>query len=299
VRKARTHLGAALAVLITIGVALAGVPAQGSKASPMAGPDRSIVATRGPSCPTNALLQTTGTILIGDINEVSGVVASRRTAGMFWIEEDSGNPARLTGVRLNGTELASIAVEGATNLDWEDIAVARGRVWLADIGDNLLIRSSIAVYSFPEPEPSTQRVVADRLTLTYPDGPHNAEALFVDGRRRMLFVVTKVEGTASVYRASIRDVVDGTRRSLRRIATLPLNRVTAADSGPAGIVIKSGEARLYRWSADHRVGPTLAREPCAIPAGPGESIAFSRVPEGLVAIPEGASPTIYLTSVDL
>jgi hypothetical protein len=237
-------------------------------------------------------------VAIAGIDEVSGVVASRRTPGLLWIEEDSGNPARIWGVDRAGTQLVPLRVVGGLNLDWEDIALARGRLWIADIGDNLLLRPTITVYSFPEPAPSTRRVRPDVLTLAYPDGPHNAEALFVDGPRRQLFVVTKEAGVAQVFRTPLPATFGGPALRLRPVIRLPLNRVTAADLGPDGIVIKAGPAFLYRWTDDRHVASALGQEPCELPAGPGESIAFSRAPEGLVAIPEGSRPSIYLTPLD-
>jgi hypothetical protein len=277
-----------LAVLVTI-VAAFGI---GSRAA--AGP----TGLGGSTCPSDAWVEVTGEVRIDGIDEVSGVVASRRTAGLYWIEEDSGNPARIWGIDLAGNRLASVRVAGATNLDWEDIALARGRIWVGDVGDNLQLRPSIAVYSFPEPVPSARRVRADVLTLIYPAGPRNAEALFVDGKRRQLFVVTKEAGVAEVFRTPIRDTPVGVR-VLRSVIRLPLNRVTAADLGPAGVIIKAGDAHLYRWTAERRVSTALTREPCVIPAGPGEAIAFARSPSGVLAIPEGTQPSIYLTATDI
>jgi hypothetical protein len=291
----RPPVGRRAAATILVAAVVSTVAAFGTGSPPLAGPTR----LRGEACPTAADLQVTGEVRLDGIDEVSGVVASRRTPGLYWIEEDSGNPARIWGVDLAGNLLASVRVGDAINLDWEDIALARGRIWVADIGDNLLLRPSIAVYSFPEPDPSARSVRADVLTLVYPDGPHNAEALFVDGKRGQVFVVTKEAGVAEVFRAVIRDLTDGAVRGLRSVIRLPLNRVTAADLGPAGVMIKAGTANLYRWGADRRVSTALSREPCPISAGPGEAIAFARTPSGVVAIPEGSAPPIYLTPVDL
>jgi hypothetical protein len=252
----------------------------------------------GSGCPSTGSAEITGTIGIDGIGEVSGVVASRRHPGLLWIEEDSGNPARIYGVDLQGSHLETVDVTGAENRDWEDIALAGGRIWLADIGDNAEVRTSVQIYSFREPHPSTTSVTASRLTLTYPDGPHNAEALFVDGRRGNLFIVTKQEGTAGVYRTSIAGLGSEATRRLRLIETLSLNRVTAADLDGSGIVIKSGDGRWYRWDSARRITSTLERSPCVLGAGPGEAIGFTRSPRGLVAIPEGSGPSIYFTPVD-
>lgn len=264
----------------------------GGSASP-AGP-----VERGTTCPDASSDRVTGAITIDGIGEVSGVVASRRHGGLLWIEEDSGNPERIYGITLSGTAVATVDVSNAENRDWEDIALARGRIWLADIGDNRATRSSVQIYSFPEPDPSATSVSASRLTLTYPDGPHNAEAMFVDGVRRKLFIVTKQDGTAGVYRASIAGSTADATRQLRLVQTLDLNRVTAADLDGSGIVIKSGDGRWFPWDRTRKVTSTLAREPCILPAGPGESIGFTRTNRGLVAIPEGSGPSIYFTPVD-
>lgn len=248
-----------------------------------------------PDCAGYGAVTVTGAVTIDDINEVSGVVASRRRP-VLWIEEDSGNPARIYAIDGSGAERASISVKGADNRDWEDIALTGRRIWLADIGDNPAIRPSIQVYWFREPRPSGSSVSAHVLQLTYEDGPHNAEAMVVDGARRELFIFTKQSGTTSVYTASVRGVQGGESVTLRRIAVLPLNTVTAADIGPEGIIVKAGSGYLYRWTNSRTVASAIARTPCRAEAGPGESLAFARDGGGLYAIPEGSSPSVYFTA---
>ena len=249
-------------------------------------------------CPGYGTAGPVGSVDIDGINEVSGVVASRR-APVLWIEEDSGNPEMIYAIDSTGTMRASVQVANADNRDWEDIALTRRRLWLADIGDNAAVRSSIRVYWFKEPRLSATSVRAHLLTLTYNDGiARNAEAMVVDGTRKKLFVFTKAQGVSLVFKAPVDHLRDGDTAVLRRIAQLPQNRVTAADLGPEGIVVKSGDGYLYRWSADHRVATTLSREPCRISAGPGESLAFSSDDRGLFAIPEGSTPSIYFTPPD-
>src|SRR5437899_499106 len=52
------------------------------------------------------------------IREASGIVASRRHPGVFWVHNDSGNPPALYAVRRDGRLVREYAV-GAPNLDWE------------------------------------------------------------------------------------------------------------------------------------------------------------------------------------
>ena len=248
-----------------------------------------------PGCGEYGAVGVTGRVTIAGINEVSGVVASR-TAQALWIEEDSGNPTTIYAIDPAGRKLATVQVLGATNHDWEDIALARGRIWLGDIGDNRRERTELQVYWFTEPSLSTTSVSARLLTLTYADGiAHNAEAMVVDKSSRSLFIFTKESGTSRVFQASIRRLRGGESRVLTQVATLPLSTVTAADIGPSGVIVKSGDGYLYRWTRDKQVLSALATAPCQAPAGPGESIGFSSDDRGLYAIPEGLSPSVYYT----
>ncbi|MEO6810963.1 MAG: hypothetical protein ABI353_17770, partial [Isosphaeraceae bacterium] len=55
------------------------------------------------------------------IREASGIVASRRHPGVFWVHNDSGNPPALFAVRRDGSLIQEFAV-GVPNVDWEDVA---------------------------------------------------------------------------------------------------------------------------------------------------------------------------------
>src|SRR3954451_5690674 len=135
--------------------------------------------------------------------ELSGLVASRDQPGVLWAIEDSGNSPDLVALRADGTFIGRFPVTGAENVDWEDVAIAGSDLYVADTGDNLEERSDVAVYRVPEPDVSSggaPTAPVARLSLTYPDGAHDAEALLVDPRTRELIVVTKnLIGRGSVY----------------------------------------------------------------------------------------------------
>ncbi len=237
----------------------------------------------------------TGRVLISGINETSGIVASRTTSAL-WIEEDSGNPTTIYAIDGTGARLATIQVNGAINHDWEDIALADHQIWLGDIGDNHHRRTELQAYWFNEPSLSATSVSANVVHLTYADRvPRNAEAMVVDPGTKNLFIFTKSSSGSLVFRTSIDGVHNGDSETLQQIATLPLNQVTAADLGPKGVIVKAGDGYLYRWTSDHFVSSALLGSPCRAPAGPGESIAFSKDDRGLYAIPEGVSPPVYYT----
>ncbi len=153
------------------------------------------------------------------IAESSGIVASRNNPGLYWTHNDSGDGPFIYAFDREGMSRGVWRITGASARDWEDIAAGpgplsnRGYLYLGDIGDNSLSRSTIVVYRVPEPlvagaETSTAKnpeatETAETIQLNYPDGPHNAEALLVHPTSGDLYVVTKEPlGTAGVYKAS-------------------------------------------------------------------------------------------------
>lgn len=152
-----------------------------------------------------------GTITEPAIVESSGLAASRRSAGVLWTVNDSGHDPVLYAIAEQGHLVGATVVSGAENVDWEDLAlgpsVAAGTpdaLYLADVGDNSLVRDEIVLYRVPEPEigaAGSHPVEADRFAYTYPDGPHDAEALLVDPTGMEILVVTKEHpGPAKIYR---------------------------------------------------------------------------------------------------
>jgi len=178
------------------------------------------------------------------IAEASGIAVGLRSPGVVYVQNDSGDVNRFFAVDpRTGATAATVTVPGATNVDWEDLAVARApagpQVWIGDIGDNGGTRTEIRVYRVTEPRVartdrgralSTGRPAIWRLR--YPDGPTDAEGLAVapDGAA---YVVTKsLLGRSTVYRLpphpDPRHV-----QTLRRVAGITL--VPHGDPNPFGI----------------------------------------------------------------
>jgi hypothetical protein len=128
-----------------------------------------------------------------ELPELSGLAASRRHPGVYWGENDSGNPFELFAMREDGTLVAHFPLTGGTNVDspcQQDHE--QTCLYLADIGDNLERREHVVIYEIPEPATLDERPLAARaLPFRYDDHPHNAEALFVDPDDARLYVVTK------------------------------------------------------------------------------------------------------------
>lgn len=235
-----------------------------------------------------------------EIHESSGVAVSRTHAGIFWTHNDSGEPL-LYAVDADGRTAGRVRVTGAAVEDWEDVALAPcpaggDCLYVADIGDNDAERPSITIYRVPEPAPgAAASAPAEAIRLRYPDGPHDAEALFVLGGA--IHVVTKGEsGPIAVYRASTSASPDA-ETTLERVRELSAGkvdrpeRITGADASPDGrwVVMRTLESASIYPAAElagsgalhpHRV------ELKGLDERQGEGIAFA--PDGsLVLTSEG------------
>ena len=240
-----------------------------------------------------------------DLTEASGMVASRRRPGWFWTHNDSGDGPRIFGIGPGG-QAQVVSVSDAAALDWEDIApdrtAAGDGLWLGDIGDNREQRSSIDLYRVPEPDAATRSVAAARLTLQYPDGSHNAEALLRDPADGGLVILAKEPTTARIYTFDPPDAGGG-RGRLRaggqfRIGDAPGKVVTGADVSPdrSTIAVRTyGEVWLYRLRPTQSIPDALGTKPCKAPAAvevQGEAVAFLADSRGYATISEGRRPTI-------
>jgi hypothetical protein len=146
------------------------------------------------------------------IREASGIVASRRFPGIFWVHNDSGNPPVLFAVRRDGSLVREYVV-AAPNVDWEDIAAdASGHLYIGEIGNNEGRLPLRAVYRLDEPDPfapdgdgAAERRVLKTTAATFykfpPGGRFDAEGLVVepDGRRGLVIAKTFDGRDAEVY----------------------------------------------------------------------------------------------------
>jgi hypothetical protein len=203
-------------------------------------------------------LERIGRLVDPAIVEASGIVASRRHPGIFWVHNDSGNPPALFAVRRDGSLVRSYRVE-APNVDWEDIALdGSGHLYLGDIGNNDLRLPIRAIHRLDEPDPAGpddgKPLKPTASTFHgFPAGARfDAEGLFVD--RGKAFVVTKrFDGKeAEVFAVKLDPPAPLLRPSLpERVATLPgcVEPVTGAALSPDGkllAVVTTRAARVYQ-----------------------------------------------------
>ncbi len=245
------------------------------------------------------------------ISESSGIAAASTTDDVVFTHNDSGDRARFFAVdTATCATRATYAVTGATNLDWEDMAAGVATdgaavLWLADIGDNGAQRLSVVVYEVDEPAAAAAGGplrVRSRRTLTYPDGPHDAETLLVDPETGRPVIVTKDgrTGASRVYR------LPAGSGPLERLAdldvrALPGGGLTGAAWSLTGgatspdrrtVVLRSYLAAwLWTTAPGEPLATALARppEPLTLPlGGQSEAVTFTRDGTALWATSEGA-----------
>ena len=233
--------------------------------------------------------------------EASGLAASRRNPGLLYLVDDGPATTSLLIIRARDGHLRGrLVVEGLDGVDTEDLAVgpcARGSertcVYVGDIGDNTRGRDAVTILRLEEPDlvgglPSS--VAAESISVTYPDGAHDAEALLVD-QHATIGVVTKAPGRAGRGAAKLflaDQFRDGELTAAGRVRLPPPsqpfasaivgNVVTAGDMVPGGVVLRTYDA-IYEFrgpkSAPLRRFPGWPVTQLAAPSEPqGEAVAY-------------------------
>lgn len=128
------------------------------------------------------------TIRDSRITESSGLATDSGNQ-RYWTVNDSGDDGVAYALDDSGTVTGTLTFR-AQPTDVEAVAWHQGRLFVADIGDNKERRDFVTVYVFDDAAPADAPVIYKAYDFAYPDGPHDAETLLVDGDGR-LFLVTK------------------------------------------------------------------------------------------------------------
>lgn len=231
--------------------------------------------------------------------EASGLAASRRTEGLLWTHEDSGGQPVLFALGPDGARRGAVRLEGVSNEDWEDVAAFEldGRAWLlaADCGDNAATRNRGVLHVVEEPagatlKPGEELVVrpAYSIPFIYEDTARDCEAVAVDPVERAVYLLTKRDNPAQLYRLPLRPATAENPAVARRVGPVPglpqpgglrkliqmpayayRGQSTALDfsaDGTLALVLTYGDLLVFPRAANETWPQALARDPVRLPA---------------------------------
>ncbi len=152
-------------------------------------------------------------VLDRQVDEISGMAASRRVDDLLWVINDSDHGPTLFALDPGGNVKHRVVVDGATNVDWEDLDAftldGRNYLLIADTGDNGGMRRELALIVVEEPSSALLREREPHTTpawivrMRWPDGPRDCEATAVDPARREILLLSKKRFPAQLFRVAL------------------------------------------------------------------------------------------------
>lgn len=264
------------------------------------------------ACPSCDAPEKSGAVENPALLEISGIAASSRFPDVIYAHNDSSDSSRFFALSTSGADLATYLVEDAQNDDWEDVARARCAsgdcLYMADIGDNDLLRTSYSIYIIDEPasvEPGEHMLPSQRVTFEYPNGPHDAEVLLVHPLTGLVTIVTKeADGPASIYELDAL-VPDAMLSAVGRGHFEPpkgSSKFTGGAIHPdaTGILLRT-KTRLFYYPMDpeQTAAAALRGEACQLELADeaqGEAVTWLSSGEGLITIGEGLNAAVNISA---
>ncbi len=267
-------------------------------------------------CTSWALASSLGVVEDSGLNEISGLVVSRRNPGIFWVHEDSGDDAVLTALDRTGATHATLVLDGVDPVDHEDLALGNcgdgsGETCLVvgDFGDNAGVRDSVTLWRLPEPDLSMTlpgielEGTPEQLRYQYPEGAQNAEAVVLEPDGSPVVMTKRTDGDSRIYRLPA--VGWDATADAELVASITmgsdgglLDAVTAADLSSDGerLLIRTYTyARHYDLSEVGLDGIVEAPTRQMLPAleQQGEAIAWDDDERGVLTIGEQENATVW------
>jgi hypothetical protein len=217
--------------------------------------------TKDPSPPVVGEPVIAGNLQNPEISEASGLASSRLYPGLLWAINDGGADPLLYAVGIDGADLGTFRVEGASNFDWEALASFRWQdtayLLIADVGDNWEQRQTVTLYVVKEPvitetgiDNARIATIAWQIRFTYEDGPLDCEAVAVDAARQRVFLISKRKFTPVLYELALQPIDQDTIAVAQRLTSVPhFNWPTAMDLTPDGltaVVLTYNNGYLFR-----------------------------------------------------
>ena len=237
------------------------------------------------------------------VDEASGLAISGRDPAFMWIVNDSGADAVVHLAGTDGADRGRITVEGATNVDWEDMASFKleGKPYLliSDAGDNESKRGDCVLYVIEEPvlPKEGQTLIASvkpswTIPFSYEDGPRDCESVAVDARVGKVILISKRTKPPVVYELPLKPKeAEATAKRLGETSVAPPKGVpllpyiaqpTGMDISPdgsMGAIVSYFGVFVFPRTGKESWGEAFAKPPVILaPHGmaQAESVAFSK-----------------------
>ncbi|WP_392508160.1 hypothetical protein ACF3NT_00060 [Naumannella halotolerans] len=151
----------------------------------------------------------------------------------YWMARSSG-AGEVVGLNSDG-EVEGVVGFGAETQQVQALADDADRLFVGDIGDVDLNREFVTVYFLTNAEPGTGDGTYGAFDLAYPDGPHDAKAMFVRSGR--VYLVTAGDDPA-IYAAPEQPDRTGVNQ-LERLGDAPANVTDATVLGDGRVVLRT------------------------------------------------------------
>ncbi len=265
-----------------------------------------------------------------ELREMSGLESDE--GPVFLVHNDDGPPL-LFLLNADGEIRTRLYLRDARNRDWEDLTLfaLAGRRYLVvgDIGDNHGRRSAVDLYvvDWPfQPAASAQDPmeieIRNRVSLVYPDGPRDAEAMAFDASSGQILLMSKRDRPPRLYGIDAQIALREKRSALKFLGEAPgfrpptrsdmnrLGRDGASVSQPTGMdinddgtlaaVITYRSLYLFARTADQSWADAFGNTPREF-LGPAsrheEAVAFAPAGDAVMITSEGYPAPIYQTSL--
>ncbi len=217
------------------------------------------------------------------LDEISGMVESDAYPDHFWVHNDSGDAPNVYLINLRGELVATVELV-AESIDWEDIAIHRGQIYVGEIGDNNSVHPHKRIYRIDEPQIDTlQRGVKikidslEQMQFNFADTKRDCETLMVDPISGDLVLLTKREDRVFIYQTPfIATQHSGEEVLIPRGAQIAIGEATGGDISRDGshIVVKNYD-NIYYYTRNvecETISEALTKEPTVL--------AYRREPQG-------------------
>jgi hypothetical protein len=289
----RLHMVAALAGALLVGAAAPGF------AAPPSGPPAPLgYTTYGAATtycrPTDPRLDSISGIAVTS----RGIFIQDDRRGKLWEIDSSCRPVR------------EVPLPGVVALrDTEDVlSTPDGTLWIGDIGGNRFARTRVQIVRVPVREPPVT------YSFSYPDGPHDADALLISPDHKQILIVTKVPSGVSTVFAPASPLRPDSTIGLKPVGTIRVNGLAERNPGKSALLITGGAVspdglhlvlrtytEAWEWDApDGNLAEALTGLPRKISlpvTKQGEGITYSTDGQALLAGGEQLDP-VYRVSIE-